>query len=384
MHVDMDAFYASVEVRDDPSLRGRPVVVGALPGGRGVVATCSYEARRFGIRSAMPVAEAVRRCPHAVFLRPRMAVYREVSRQVRGVLDGLLPVVESVSIDEAYADASGLGRLLGPPEAIARRVKQDIRSAVGLTASVGMGPNRLVAKLASDFGKPDGLAVVRPEQVLDFLAPMPVGNLRGVGPRMGALLAGLGLTTVERLRAVPLEALQAQLGGRAALSLWQQARGIAPDRVGRTAPRKSMSREITFPADVSDVLVLEETLARLVDEVACIASREGVGGGVLTLKIRFRGFETHTRQRRLVARTDDAGVLVVAARALLRQGGQPGRPVRLVGVGLSDLGPVAPVQGDLFAAAEDVRGRRIAQTLEQINARFGPGALRRGVRHPPA
>ena len=188
LHLDMDAFFAAVEVRDDPSLRGRPVIVGALPGGRGVVATCSYEARRFGIRSAMPIGEAYRRCPHAVYLRPRMAAYAEVSRQIRAVLQRVLPVVEAVSIDEAYADATGLADLLGPPQEIGRRVKADVQAAVGLTASVGLGPNRLIAKLASDFDKPDGLTVVPPERVQGFLAPMPVGNLRGVGPRTVGLL----------------------------------------------------------------------------------------------------------------------------------------------------------------------------------------------------
>ena len=196
MHLDMDAFYAAVEQRDDPTLRGRPVVVGAQPGGRGVVATCSYEARTFGIRSAMPINEAYRRCPQAAFIRPRMDHYTAVARQIREVMAAYSPLVEPASIDEAYLDVSGLDRLIGPPETIGSRIKADIRTTVGLTASVGIGPNRLVAKIASDFAKPDGLTVVPPEQVLDFLGAQPVGVLRGLGAKTLPKLSRLGIGTV--------------------------------------------------------------------------------------------------------------------------------------------------------------------------------------------
>ncbi|WP_295445549.1 DNA polymerase IV, partial [uncultured Thiodictyon sp.] len=212
MHLDMDAFYAAVEQRDNPALRGLPVVVGAQPGGRGVVATCSYEARRFGIHSAMPINEAHRRCPDAVYLPPRMAHYLEVARKIRAVMANCTPVVEPISIDEAFLDVSGLGHLIGPPAVIGQRIKAAIRTAVGLTASVGIAPNRLVAKIASDFGKPDGLVVVPPEQVLDFLSGQPVGVLRGVGSRTLPILKRLGLSTVADLRGLSLTQLQAHLG----------------------------------------------------------------------------------------------------------------------------------------------------------------------------
>ena len=212
MHLDMDAFYAAVEQRDDPSLRGRPVVVGAQPGGRGVVATCSYEARTFGIRSAMPINEAYRRCPQAAFIRPRMDHYTAVARQIREVMAAYSPLVEPASIDEAYLDVSGLDRLIGPPETIGSRIKADIRTTVGLTASVGIGPNRLVAKIASDFAKPDGLTVVPPEQVLDFLGAQPVTVLRGLGAKTLPKLAPLGIGTVAELRRLSVEQLQALVG----------------------------------------------------------------------------------------------------------------------------------------------------------------------------
>ena len=231
MHLDMDAFYAAVEQRDDPTLRGRPVVVGAQPGGRGVVATCSYEARTFGIRSAMPINEAHRRCPQVVFIRPRMAHYTAVARQIREVMAAYSPLVEPASIDEAYLDVSGLERLIGPPETIGQRIKADIRAAVGLTASVGIGPNRLVAKIASDFAKPDGLTVVHPERVLDFLGAQRVGVLRGLGAKTLPKLTRLGIGTVADLRRLSREQLQALVGARFAVDLTRSTRpddDIAP------------------------------------------------------------------------------------------------------------------------------------------------------------
>jgi DNA polymerase-4 len=383
LHLDMDAFYAAVEQRDDPSLHGRPVVVGAQPGGRGVVATCSYEARRFGIRSAMPINEAYRRCPDAAFLRPRMAHYREVSQQVRAVLERLVPVVEPISIDEAYLDVTGLEGVIGPLRAIGQHLKDAIRAAVGLTASVGIGPNRLVAKIASDADKPDGLVVIRPDQVAAFLGPQPVGVLRGVGSRTLPRLERLGIRTVADLRARSLVELQRHLGPRAAISLHQQAHGIASDRLSERKPRKSLSHETTFRRDVIDARVLQDRLRDLAMAVATAARREDIAGGTVTLKIRFSGFETHTRQRRLERRSNDAGILAATAWALLEAGRWIGRPVRLIGLGIADLGAPEPAQPDLFdggmaCPADGERSRRLAATIDRIHARFGGRALRRG------
>ncbi len=384
MHLDMDAFYAAVEQRDHPDLRGRPVVVGAQPGGRGVVATCSYEARRFGIRSAMPINEAYRRCPDAAYLRPRMAHYQEVARQVRAILDAQAPVVEPISIDEAFLDVSGLGLLIGPAETIGRRIKDAIQAAVGLTASVGIGPNRLVAKIASDFGKPDGLVVVAPIEVLDFLGPQPVGILRGVGTRTLPIMERLGLRTVADLRQLSLTQLQAHLGSRVATNLYQQARGIASDRVGDHGPRKSLAKETTFSQDVTDPRLLGGTLRNLATAVAAAARQEGIAGRTVTLKIRFAGFETHTRQRRLDHRSNETRTLFAAAWALYEAGHWAGRPVRLIGLGMADLGTADPIQPDLFDGGaerptDSARHRRLAATIDRIQARFGSGALRQGM-----
>ena len=384
LHLDMDAFFAAIEQRDDPALRGRPVVVGAQPGGRGVVATCSYEARRFGLRSAMPINEAYRRCPEAVYLRPRTEHYRAIAREIREVMASCSPVVEPVSIDEAFLDVSGLERLIGPPEVIGWRLKADILAAVGLTASVGIGPNRLVAKLASDFEKPDGLTVVPPERVLEFLGRLPVWALRGLGTKTLPKLERLGIRTVAELRALSLEQLQAHLGARASLSLYQQARGIGSDRVGAGAGRKSLSKETTFAEDVTDPRRLRDTLRELAAEVARTARQERIAGQRVTLKIRFQGFETHTRQLGLDQPSDDARTLLAAAWSLYESGRLPKKPVRLIGLGISELGPPPPLQPDLFAGGPDeapnsARNRQLNATLDRINERFGPGALRQGA-----
>jgi len=347
------------------------------------VATCSYEARRFGIRSAMPINEAHRRCPQAAFIRPRMAHYTAVARQIREVMAAYSPLVEPASIDEAYLDVSGLDRLIGPPETIGRRIKADIRAAVGLTASVGIGPNRLVAKIASDFAKPDGLTVVPPERVLDFLGAQRVGVLRGLGAKTLPKLTRLGIGTVADLRRLSLEQLQALLGARAAVDLYQQARGIASDRVGDGAGRQSLSKETTFATDVSDPRQLRDTLAELAAEVARLARAEGLAGQVVTLKIRFQGFETYTRQQRLDHPSQDDRTLLATAWFLYDTADLPRKPVRLMGLGISELGPPQPAQRDLFDGGpnrtlDSARDRSLNATLDRVNARFGPGALRRG------
>ncbi len=298
-HADLDAFYASVEQRDCPEYRDRPVVVGALPGHRGVVAAANYRARAFGIHSAMPIAEAYRRCPDAVYLRPDMARYARVSREIFQILGTITPVVEPVSVDEAYLDLTGLEKLLGPPEAIGREIKHRILEGTGLTVSVGIGPNRLIAKLGSEHRKPDGLTVVYPDQVLDFLAPMPVSSLRGLGRQTQKIFSRLGIKTVAQLRSVPVRFLEEQLGNKAAANFCEQALGIASADVVPGRRRKSISKETTFEEDVLDKDILHAVLRGLAAEVAATARREKLSGSVVTLKIRFTGFETHTRQHKV-------------------------------------------------------------------------------------
>ena len=385
MHVDLDAFYASIEQRDRPEWRGLPVVVGAEPGKRGVVATCSYEARRYGVRSAMPISEAVRRLPpETVYVRPRMAEYARVSREIMKVLENTVsPIVEKVSIDEAYLDVSGLVRLVGPPEAIGQRAKAAIRAAVGLTASIGIGPNRLIAKLASDYHKPDGLTVVPPERVRVFLDPMPLTVLRGVGGKTAAALRRMGLRTVADVRGVALETLRRRLDVRAGTQVHEQARGVASDEVHAGTQRKSISKETTFDEDVSNADVLRDTLRWAAQEVGYVARQEGLKGTVVTLKIRFRGFETHTRSRTLPLPTAGDLEIFRTGWALYSQAeAWAGKPVRLIGLGISGWETPGVTQADLFGTAEPapMPGQaRLDDALDAISEKFGRGAVQRGL-----
>ena len=382
--MDLDAFFASCEQQEHPEYQGRPVVVGAQPGQRGVVAAASYEARRFGIHSAMPISEAFRRCPDAVFLRPDMEKYRRHSRQVFQILATLAPVVEAASIDEAYLDVSGLEKLLGTPETIGSEIKRRIRTGTGLTASVGIGPNRLIAKLGSEYHKPDGLTVVTPGQVLDFLAPMPVSNLRGLGRQTQKIFSRLGIRTVEQLRAIPLPRLEQHLGKKAAASFHRQAFGIASDQVLPAQRRKSISKETTFETDIRDHTVLHDALRGLAADVARTARREDLSGSVVTLKIRFEGFETHTRQHKRTTPTCDEREMLKTAWRLFLDGRLPNKPVRLIGIGISDWEEDQPAQTDLFTQpAQQEDNKRLLQTIDAVTEKFGKHLLQVGVSRKP-
>lgn len=379
MHIDMDAFFASVEQRDCPEYRGRPLVVGALPGKRGVVATCSYEARSFGIHSAMPISDAYRRCPDAIYLRPDMARYATASRQVMTALETISPVIEQASIDEAYVDISGLDRLFGGPEEIGELTRQRVRQAVDLSCSVGIGPNRLIAKLASDYRKPGGLTVVKYADVQDFLDPMPVSNLRGVGRQTLKGIHRLGIRNVAQLRGYSLERLQHYFGEKGGCKLHDQARGVASDRVGSKEGRKSISKENTFNQNVTDQRQLREKLRSLSSEVGRTARNEGVKGRVVTLKLRLEGFETHTRQRRLNEPTDADAVIFKRAWDLYRSSGYQGRSVRLIGLGISEWDSDAP-ELDLFDDPEQRKqDESLYATLDKVASKFGRGKLSLGL-----
>ena len=386
MHVDMDAFFAAIEQRDDPTLRGKPVVIGAQPGGRGVVATCSYEARKFGIRSAMPINEAHRRCPGAVYLRPDMQRYAAESRAIMQALENISPVVEPVSIDEAFIDITGLEKLLGTAKQIARTTKQRIFEAVRLTASVGIGPNRLIAKLASDYRKPDGITIVEPHQVLDFLGPMPIRNLRGIGDKTAERIERLGFHTVADLRRCPHESLTAHFGPKGADLLYNQSRGVGSDVVGDDGQRKSISRETTFSEDIRDQKVLHNVLLDLAADVGHQTRAEGLAGRVVTRKIRFTGFETHTRRQTLDNSTNHDKVIFRTAVELAKKRSFQNKAVRLIGVGLSGWNTDETQQMDLFdTEADGEKDKKLYATLDEIKNRWGKKSLRLGMRrkHSP-
>ena len=385
-HVDLDAFFASCEQRDHPEYRGKPVIVGAMPGGRGVVAACSYEARQFGIHSAMPISQAYKRCPDGIYVRPDIAKYREDSQRIMALLDDISPRVEKASIDEAYLDISGLQHVSGSPVETGTRLREHIATATGLTASVGIGPNRLIAKLGSEACKPDGLLVIRPAEVLDFLAQMPVGNLRGLGKQTMKKVSALGLSTIGELRELPLTTLQQHLGDKAGASFYRQARGIASAEINTDRQRKSISKETTFHTDVEDHDKLHDVLRELASQVARTARREKLAGRVITLKVRYHGFDTFTRQHSLELKTHDERLMLDTAWKLFNNGTLPDKAVRLIGVGISgwgdDKADVAE-QVDLFAAVETIdtgsTNPKILDAIDKLSDKYGKPLLQVGM-----
>ncbi len=369
----MDAFFAAVEQRDSPELRGQPVVVGGDPSGRGVVAAASYEARRYGIRSAMPSAEARRRCPHCVFITPRGRSYAEVSRQIMAILESYSPLVEQVSVDEAFVDVAGCERLFGPAEEIARQIQRRIREELGLSASIGVAPNRFLAKLASDREKPGGLVVVPPEQVEDFLRDLPIEAVWGVGEVTAARLRRLGLKTVGQLAEYPEDLLEQQFGeyGR---RLHELAHGQDESPLALGVERKQVSAETTFAHDTTDREFLEAQLLRLSEQVGTRLRKKGLGGTTVTLKVRFSDFRTITRR---TTERDPAGedlAIYQRARTLLEPQLAAGRKIRLLGVGVSNFTAVS--QPSLFASERTERP--VDEAVDRVRDKFGEQALRRG------
>jgi DNA polymerase IV len=371
-HVDMDAFYAAVEQRDRPELRGTPVIVGAEPGGRGVVSAASYEARVYGVRSAMPISQASRLCPHGTYLPVDMAKYRRVSTEIMAILDGFSPLVEPISVDEAFIDLTGTASLFGPAADAVRTIKTRIREETGLTASAGLAPNKFLAKVASDLKKPDGLVVVPHGDEAVFLAPLAIGRLWGVGKVMAEALSGLGITTIGQLQRMPRAVLVRRFGDHGAalhdLAFGRDDRAVEP----YTAP-KSMGAEETFESDCRD----PERLARVLREQAERVARElretGVAAARLTLKLRFSDFHTITRAV-TADPTQDGLELYRRARALLDRE-LLDQPVRLIGVSASALAPAGSGQLPLLDPAM-VRRERLARVVDGLAARFGDDVVR--------
>jgi DNA polymerase-4 len=373
LHVDLDAFFAAVEQRDRPDLRGKPVIVGGDPRGRGVVSAASYEARRFGVHSAMSLAEALRRCPDGVFLPVDGRRYQQASRDVMAVLRRFTPQVEPISIDEAFLDVTGSMALFGDGESIARQIKSSVREEVGLTASVGVAATKLVAKIASDLRKPDGLVVVVPGDEAAFLAPLPIGRLWGVGEKTAVALADYGVRTIGDLAALPPDVLVRRFGKHGA-SLAGRARGMDDDPVHEGDPAKSVGHEHTFDHDTSDPEVIERTLLAMADGVSGRLRSAGVRASTITVKIRDSTFRTFTRQRTLAAPTDLTEPIFETALALARPEVK-GMRVRLLGVSASNLGERE--QMGMFEA-DDPKRRRAIEAADRLRRRYGSDAVTRG------
>jgi DNA polymerase-4 len=377
LHVDMDAFYASVEIRRNPALRGRPVVVGGSV--RGVVAAASYEARRYGIRSAMPMSQAVRLCRDLVVLPPDRELYAATSRQVMAILRDVTPLVEPLSLDEAFLDVSGAARLAGTPSQIARGIRGRVRDELGLTCSVGVAPTKFVAKLASARCKPDGLLVVPAARVLEFLHPLPVTVLWGVGAKTADAVHRLGVRTVAELAATPLDALRRAVGTAVAEHLHALANGVDPRSVQPHDTEKSISAERTYDTDLLDEAAVHRELARLADEVGQRVRGRGLVARTVGIKIRFADFSTVTRARTLPGWTDSTETVRETAAALYRGIGLDRPRIRLVGVRCENFRDAsrAPEQLTLDAPGLD-RSPAVDRAVDAARERFGPGAVRFG------
>ena len=369
LHVDMDAFYASVEQRDDPSLRGKPLVVGGGQN-RGVVAAASYEARKFGIRSAMPMRDAYRRCPDLLRVQPQMSHYQAVSKEIFTIFREFTPFVEGLSLDEAFLDVSTSLALFGDEVGIAQKIKNRIRAQTALTASVGVAPNKLVAKIASDLDKPDGLCVVTRENMREVLDPLPARVIPGIGRETLAKLKRVGIVTIAELRLAPDRDLD-RIFGKFTQRTRDRASGIDDRPVLPSRPDKSISAEETFDTDLSAIPEMNRELLRLSERTASRLRAKELVAATVQVKIRQSDFTTFTRQRVLRPPGNSTDQLYEAAKGLLADWllDYPGARIRLLGVGGSDLANDA--QPDLFAPEVAAGGTQLDQTVDEIRDRFG-------------
>ncbi|MGA2707597.1 MAG: DNA polymerase IV [Steroidobacteraceae bacterium] len=374
LHVDMDAFYASVEERDHPELRGKPLIVGGIDG-RGVVAAANYVVRGFGVRSAMPIGEAMRRCPQAICVRPRMALYQKVSAEIFEIFHEATPLVEGLSLDEAFLDVSASERLLGGAATIAVEIRRRIRGKTGLAASVGVAPNKLLAKIASDLAKPDGLFSIGADNLRKVLDPLPVERLFGIGQKTLPRVHEAGIRSFADLRLAG-EAQLWRAFGKHGKTMRDRAGGIDDRPVRADREDKSVSAEETFQTDIREPRVLTAELTRLADRTATRLRAQGLAAGTVTVKIRRSDFKTYTRQRMLGPATQDTATFASAGLQLLDEWlrTQPNAAIRLLGLSASDL--QSTTQADLFSAGPP-RQSRLDTAVDDIRRRFGSGVLTR-------
>jgi DNA polymerase-4 len=374
LHVDMDAFYASVEQRDDPSLLGKPVVVGGRPNSRGVVSAASYEARKFGIHSAMPIAEVYRRCPHAVFLPVNIQKYREVSKQIRQIFLTYTPMVEPLSLDEAFLDVTGSTSLFGPADEIAFIIKQRIQQELNLTASVGLACNKFLAKLASDLRKPDGFVVVQPDRVQEFLDPLSVERIWGVGKKTAEQLHTLNIRTVRDLRNLE-QGYLTQLLGVIGSQLYLLARGIDDRPVESDRVVKSIGRETTFATDIADRDLLETVLLKLSIDVGRSARKESLKGKTITLKVKYSDFRAISRSHTLTRAINLDDMIYQEVCHLLGEVALK-QPLRLIGVTLSNLTDKEESQLSLFIEPRQ-DSENLTKVIDLVKAKYGETSITR-------
>lgn len=380
MHIDMDAFFASVEQRDNPALKAKPVIVGADPKngkGRGVVSTCSYEARKFGIHSAMPISTAYRLCPQAVFVPPNFQKYKQASEHVFRILERYTPDIEPISIDEAFLDITGTFHLHKTPAALARRIKDDIRREVRLTASVGIAPVKMVAKIASDINKPDGFLEIRPGEIQGFLAPLPVERLWGVGRKSKEILNQMNIYAIGDLLKIS-KARIFELLGEQGLHLFDLASGIDPREVSVSEEAKSVSHEHTFDIDEAQAQIVAKVLFVLSQKVSRRLRKEGLKGKTVSVKIRLKNFQTFTRAKTLDKRTNFVETIDLTARQLFLDFFKTGMKIRLIGVRVTGFEDPYVSDG-LFTEPGEVKKENIHRAVDILKDRFGEGSIHWGA-----
>ncbi len=382
VHVDMDAFFASIEQRDHSAYKGKPVVVGADPKqgkGRGVVSTCSYEARKYGIHSAMPISAAYVKCPNAVFLLPDMEKYSAVSSQIHSIFNEFTPDVEPISIDEAFLDITGTYKFWTTPIETCKAIKSRIFEKTRLTCSAGIAPIKMAAKIASGLKKPDGLVEVTTENLLDFLWPLDIGKIWGLGEKSKAVLNSMSINTIGQLAKTKPELLEAKFG-KTGLHFWQLANGMDEREVIPQKEAKSISNEITFEQDTADKRLIQSALLSLCEKVSVRLRSEGLKGKTITLKIRLEGFQTYTRAVTMDISTNFADVIYAEIKKLYLGFKTGNKKVRLVGVKVSNLCP-CDVQETLFPDENDAKREKIHEVIDKVKRKFGYDAIMRaGVR----
>ncbi|MFQ6114458.1 MAG: DNA polymerase IV [bacterium] len=380
LHLDMDAFFAAVEQLDHPQYRGKPVIVGADPKGgtgRGVVATASYEARKYGVHSAMPISQAYRRCPHGIYLRGRYPRYSEISQQLMAIIRDFTPVIEKISIDEAFLDISGTLNLFGGAEGIGRQIKMRIKNELNLTASIGIAPNKFLAKIASDLEKPDGFVLVKEGEEKSFLEDLPISKLWGVGKKTEQALKRMGLSTIGQIAQISEQELNRKFG-KWGNALWQLANGMDDRPVVPWGPQKSISQETTFEEDTDDEEILEMTLLRLGDDLSRLMRKNHLKGRTVTLKIRLEDFSTYTRSRTLSDFVDSTQILKSVALELYRKFNKKNMKVRLLGIGVSHLSSISGEQLGLFGQQAPLN-EKLTTLLDSLRDKFGEDAVKRAA-----
>lgn len=379
IHIDMDAFYASIEERDQPELKGRPIVVGGKPGSRGVVAAANYAARKYGVHSAMSATIAYRRCPNLLFLPPRIAYYSQVSKQIQDIFHRFTPLVEPLSLDEAFLDVQDSRRLFGSTEEIAKFIKNSIAQELQLVASVGIGPNKFIAKIASDIDKPNGFKCVTAQQAQAFLDPLPVTRIWGVGKAAEKKLHANGIRTIAQLRSQSVEAMQHYFGGFG-IHIWQLAHGKDDRRVVPDHQAKSISHETTFPADIHDRVILKDTLRSLTQQVCIRLRRADLLAKRVELKLRFSNFKTITRSKTIAQSTNLTAEIWREVISLFnKEFPDKVQPLRLVGIGLSELSTQQNMQMDMFSQPFKNKYKAVDEIADKIRDRFGSRSITIGL-----